>query len=144
MSPKPEPLELPADAAGLEAALQQLGAKRIEATLVASLAHGDSLGTRDIVESTGLRQPEVSVGMQVLRGRHWVEAESVPRHGKGRPMHRYKLVARPSDILAYYESEARRTIERFNEAMTTVREYFSGPVSSMHEHRRPPAAAAHA
>jgi predicted transcriptional regulator len=109
----------------LEEALQQLGAKRIEATLVASLAQQGSLGTREIVERTGLRQPEVSVGMQMLRGRHWVEAETVPRHGKGRPMHRYRLVAPPADILAFYESEGRRTIERFNDAMSTVRRYFS-------------------
>jgi predicted transcriptional regulator len=115
----------------LEDALQQLGAKRIEATLVASLALEGALGTREIVERTGLRQPEVSVGMQVLRSRHGVEAEAVPRQGKGRPMHRYRLVAQPADMLAYYESEGRRTIDRFNSAMTTVRRYFqstpSGP-----------------
>src|SRR5688572_5956487 len=139
--PSKAPLELPSDIAGLEAALQQLGAKRIEATLVASLAHGDALGTRDIVEATGLRQPEVSVGMQMLRTRHWVEAESVPRHGKGRPMHRYKLVARPAEILAFYESEARRTIEQFNAAMSTVRSYFS-PAAMTDSMRRPPAAPA--
>lgn len=142
--PSKEPLELPSDVAGLEAALQQLGAKRIEATLVASLAHGDALGTRDIVEATGLRQPEVSVGMQMLRTRHWVEAESVPRHGKGRPMHRYKLVARPSDILAFYESEASRTIERFNDAMSTVRQYFAPSTAMADSMRRPPAAPASA
>ena len=111
----------------LEDALQQLGAKRIEATLVASLAREGALGTREIVERTGLRQPEVSVGMQVLRTRHWVEAEPVPREGKGRPMHRYRLVAQPADMLAYYESEGRRTIDRFNTAMSTVRRYFTGP-----------------
>ena len=115
----------------LEDALQQLGAKRIEATLVASLALEGALGTREIVEKTGLRQPEVSVGMQVLRSRHWVEAEAVPRAGKGRPMHRYRLVAQPADMLAYYESEGRRTIDRFNSAMTTVRRYFqAGPPPS--------------
>jgi predicted transcriptional regulator len=114
----------------LEDALQQLGAKRIEATLVASLALEGALGTREIVEKTGLRQPEVSVGMQVLRSRHWVEAEAVPREGKGRPMHRYRLVAQPSDMLAYYESEGRRTIDRFNSAMTTVRRYFQATPSA--------------
>jgi predicted transcriptional regulator len=114
----------------LEDALQQLGAKRIEATLVASLALEGALGTREIVEKTGLRQPEVSVGMQVLRSRHWVEAEAVPRAGKGRPMHRYRLVAQPADMLAYYESEGRRTIDRFNSAMTTVRRYFQAPPSA--------------
>ena len=114
----------------LEDALQQLGAKRIEATLVASLALEGALGTREIVEKTGLRQPEVSVGMQVLRSRHWVEAEAVPREGKGRPMHRYRLVAQPAEMLAYYESEGRRTIDRFNTAMVTVRRYFQSTPSA--------------
>lgn len=123
----------------LEDALQQLGAKRIEATLVASLALQGALGTREIVERTGLRQPEVSVGMQVLRSRHWVEAEAVPREGKGRPMHRYRLVAQPAEMLAYYESEGRRTIDRFNSAMSTVRRYFQGSPS-----KRPEPAAASA
>jgi predicted transcriptional regulator len=120
----------------LEDALQQLGAKRIEATLVASLAKEGSLGTREIVERTGLRQPEVSVGMQMLRVRNWVAAEAVPREGKGRPMHRYRLVARPADILAFYESEGRRTIERFNAAMGTVRRYFADSMGG--EARRSP------
>ena len=139
MPPK-HPIDLPSDVAGLESALQQLGAKRIEATLVASLAAEGTLGTRDIVEKTGLRQPEVSVGMQMLRNRHWVEAEAVPREGKGRPMHRYRLVARPGDILAYYESEGRRTIERFNDALSTVRRYFHD-TGAPESHRRPPAGA---
>jgi predicted transcriptional regulator len=124
----------------LEEALQQLGAKRIEATLVARLALDGALGTRDIVERTGLRQPEVSVGMQVLRGRHWVVAEPVPREGKGRPMHRYRLVAAPSDVLAHYESEGRRTIDRFNLALQTVRRAFTAPIDG----KQPPAAAASA
>jgi predicted transcriptional regulator len=124
----------------LEEALQQLGAKRIEATLVARLALDGALGTREIVERTGLRQPEVSVGMQVLRGRHWVVAEPVPREGKGRPMHRYRLVAAPSDVLAHYESEGRRTIDRFNVALQTVRRHFTGPMDG----KQPPTAAASA
>lgn len=123
----------------LEEALQQLGAKRIEATLVARLALDGALGTREIVERTGLRQPEVSVGMQVLRGRHWVVAEPVPREGKGRPMHRYRLVAAPTEVLAHYESEGRRTIDRFNTALQTVRRAFTSV-----EGKQPPAAAASA
>ena len=129
-SPKPD----------LEEALQQLGAKRIEATLVARLALDGALGTREIVERTGLRQPEVSVGMQVLRSRHWVAAEPVPRTGKGRPMHRYRLVAAPTEVLAFYEGEGRRTIDRFNMALQTVRRHFA-TVAQMEGAKRPPAAA---
>jgi predicted transcriptional regulator len=82
--------------------------------------------------------------MQVLRGRHWVVAEPVPREGKGRPMHRYRLVAAPAAVLAFYEGEGRRTIDRFNEAMSTVRRYFSGSSFADSMRRTPAAAAAHA
>ena len=113
------------EGAELAEALQRLGAKRVEAALVASLADGEPLGTRDIVEKTGLRQPEVSVGMQELRQRHWVSFDAVPRVGKGRPMHRYKLIADADAIRAYYETQAKGVIEAFERALTVVKKHFS-------------------
>lgn len=106
-------------------ALQKLGAKRVEATLVASLAEQGSLGTRDLVAHTGLRQPEVSVGMQQLRLRHWVEAQPVPRNGKGRPMHRYRLVAHPDAVRRHYEEEGRRVIHEYEDAITVVKRHLA-------------------
>lgn len=102
-------------------ALQQLGAKRVEAALVASLAPGKPLGTRDIVASTGLRQPEVSVGMQELRARNWVAYDAVPHHGKGRPMHRYRLVADLEVVRSYYEAQARALLAACEEALNVLR-----------------------
>jgi predicted transcriptional regulator len=107
--------------AELQEALQRLGARRVEATLLSSLVEQGSLGTKDIVEQTGLRQPEVSVGMQLLRERHWVEAEAIPRAGKGRPMHKYRLVADAETIRRHYENEGKRAIDAFNQAMTVLR-----------------------
>jgi predicted transcriptional regulator len=104
-------------------ALQRLGAKRVEATLVAALAQGEPLGTNDLVEHTHLRQPEVSVGMQELRERGWVAAEPVPRQGKGRPMHRYRLLAKMGTVRAYYENLGKRAIAEFNAAMQVVQRY---------------------
>lgn len=111
------------DGAALTEALQQLGAKRVEAALVASLADGRPLGTRDIVERTGLRQPEVSVGMQELRDRHWVAFDALPRHGKGRPMHSYRLIANRGEIRAYYESHARTVIGAFEQALNVIKQH---------------------
>ena len=109
----------------LAEALQQLGAKRVEAALVASLASGRPLGTNDIVEATGLRQPEVSVGMQELRDRHWVAFEAVPRQGKGRPMHRYRLIADREAVRRYYEAQARGVIASFEKALNIVKQALS-------------------
>lgn len=106
--------------AALRDCLQQLGAKRVEATLLASLIRHGALGTQEIVEHTGLRQPEVSVGMRMLRDRDWVEAEPLPREGKGRPMHRYRLQADRSAVRAHYERMGRRAIRSYEEAMETL------------------------
>ena len=105
----------------LQEALQRLGARRVEATLVATLAEVGPLGTRDIVDRTGLRQPEVSVGMQVLRDRNWVEAEPMPREGKGRPMHRYRLAVASAQIRKHYEERGRQEMDRVQQAMQMVK-----------------------
>jgi predicted transcriptional regulator len=111
----------PASPDDLQDALQRLGARRVEATLVATLATHGPLGTREIVARTGLRQPEVSVGMQVLRDRGWVQAETIPREGKGRPMHRYGLAVAAPQVRRHYEGEGRRRLEEVNAAMRTLR-----------------------
>jgi len=102
--------------------LQRLGAKRVEATLLAVLLKEGSQGTKEIVEGTGLRQPEVSVGMQVLRDRGWVEAEAIPRRGKGRPMHKYRLVVEPQEIRKYFEAEGKKEIEAYKQAVQVLKE----------------------
>lgn len=106
-------------------ALQRLGAKRVEATLVAALTHSGGMGTRDLVAQTHLRQPEVSVGMQVLRERGWVAAEPVARRGKGRPMHRYKLVADMSSLRSFYEARGRHMIDDFLAAINIVKRHLA-------------------
>ncbi len=108
------------DEAGLRDCLQQLGAKRVEATLLASLiAHG-SMGTQEIVDHTGLRQPEVSVGMRMLRDRGWADAEAVPRDGKGRPMHKYKLMAKGASIKQHYGELGQKAIQSYEHAIGTL------------------------
>ena len=88
---------------------------------MAALATQGPLGTRDIVARTGLRQPEVSVGMQALRDRGWVHSEAVPRAGKGRPMHSYRLAVASPQVRRHYEGEGRRRLDEVNEALQTVR-----------------------
>lgn len=102
--------------------LQRLGARRVEAALLACLLDQGPLGTKDIVARTGLRQPEVSVGMQTLRDRGWVEAESIPRKGKGRPMHRYALVVPPVKVRGFYEAEGRSAIKENQEAIKALKD----------------------
>lgn len=53
----------------------------------------------DIEKATGLRQPEVSIAMQELRRRKWVEKRDIKKEGKGRPVHSYKLSVPFSNIV---------------------------------------------
>ncbi len=53
----------------------------------------------EIEKATGLRQPEVSIAMQELRRRKWVEKRDIKKEGKGRPVHSYKLSVPFSDIV---------------------------------------------
>lgn len=94
-----------------------LGAKRVEALLVSCLASQAPLATEEVVKRTGLRQPEVSVGMRTLRERDWVESEPIPREGKGRPMHRYMLAVDPSQIYEHYAQAAQEQIASLQESL---------------------------
>lgn len=106
----------------LQTALQRLGAKRVEAALVALLAEQGDMDTKDIVESTGLRQPEVSVGMRELRRRGWVEADPMPSQGKGRPMHKYHLAVPSAVLRKHYEAQGKKTVQDFEQALKLVRQ----------------------
>lgn len=66
----------------------------------------------DIETHTSLRQPEVSIAMQELRDRGWVEKRDIKKKGKGRPVHAYRLaIAFPEIIDAIEEDEKRRVQE---------------------------------
>ncbi len=112
------------DPGNLRDALQVLGATRVEATLLAALQQKGALGTKDIVDQTGLRQPEVSVGMRTFRERGWIEAETMARSGKGRPMHRYHLTAKGTEIRSFYEAQGKEVMERHKKAIATLRSGF--------------------
>src|SRR5438046_10744657 len=64
--------------------------KNIAKTLV-FLSKRDETTSVEIEKATGLRQPEVSMAMQELRRRRWVEARDIKKEGQGRPGHAYGL-----------------------------------------------------
>lgn len=100
--------------------LQLLGASRVEALLVLHLLAHPTTSTADIIAATGLRQPEVSVGMRDLRQRGWVATTSIAREGKGRPMHGYSLALAPADVLHHYVAEGKRHMDEFRAAVQAV------------------------
>src|SRR5205823_13383488 len=65
----------------------------------------------EIEKATGLRQPEVSIAMQELRRRRWVDKRDIKKEGKGRPVYSYRLSVPWSEILATIDREAQTKIE---------------------------------
>src|SRR3990170_8636343 len=65
----------------------------------------------EIEKATGLRQPEVSIAMQELRRRRWVDKRDIKKEGKGRPVHAYRLASPFADIVETIAREERQKIE---------------------------------
>lgn len=107
-------------------ALRNLKVPRNVAALITYLANARKASSREIEMGTNLRQPEVSIGMRVLRNNNWVEEQYIKAEGKGRPMIVYNLRVPIETIIKYYEEESNRestkamgAIQRLRELTTT-------------------------
>ena len=85
--------------------LRELGASRSVATMMAYLMNVDEASSREIEISTGLRQPEVSLAMRLMRNQSWVSVRLEKKSGKGRPTKIYSLMVQVDEIISYYEDE---------------------------------------
>ncbi len=85
--------------------LRKLGMSRNVATMMAYLINVNEASSQEIEISTGLRQPEVSLAMRLMRNQSWVSVRSEKKPGKGRPLKIYSLVTPVDNILSYYEDK---------------------------------------
>ena len=85
--------------------LSNLGMSRNAATTMAYLMNVDEASSREIEISTGLRQPEVSLAMNLMCKQSWVGMRSEKKPGKGRPINIYYLTAPVDGIISYYEDK---------------------------------------
>ncbi len=106
--------------ASLSISLQRIGVTRIEAELISLLNEQPDVSTKEAVELTSLRQPEVSVGMRELVERGWVECEPIPRDGKGRPMNRYRLGVEPERMHVHYVALGEQAQSNLDGAMNVI------------------------
>src|SRR5438046_7846582 len=91
--------------------------KNIAKTLV-FLSKKEETTSVDIEKATGLRQPEVSIAMQELRRRRWVEKRDIKKEGKGRPVHAYRLAVPLDAIIDMIARDERAKLEDME---TTIR-----------------------
>jgi predicted transcriptional regulator len=96
--------------------LSNIGMSKNIATTMAYLINVDKASSREIEISTGLRQPEISLAMRLMRNQSWVSVRSEKKHGKGRPMKIYSLAASVDEIISYYEDK----IDKESQATVSV------------------------
>jgi len=95
--------------------------KNIARTLV-FVASRDETKSREIEDATDLRQPEVSIAMQELRGKGWVTKRDIKKEGKGRPVHGYKLENPIEEIIEEIEEKEKERIEDIKENLKEIKE----------------------
>jgi len=71
----------------------------------------DECRSAEIEHGANLRQPEVSVAMQQLQDKGWIQRKYKKKKGKGRPVHIYKLTAPIDNIVKNFENEKIQEIE---------------------------------
>ena len=103
-------------------ALRNLRVPRSVATLITFLANANEATSREIEVGTGMRQPEVSIGMRGLRQNNWIEEHEVKREGKGRPTKVYKLSVSLDEIVRHYEEQKSEEAAQTMQAIQRLKE----------------------
>jgi predicted transcriptional regulator len=76
---------------------------RNKALLVVYFSGVEVATSKEIEAGTGLRRPEVSIGMKMLRSRDWIWDEEIRSEKKGRPTKVYTLKVALAEIVKYLE-----------------------------------------
>jgi predicted transcriptional regulator len=105
--------------------LESVGMKRAVASVITFLKDQKERSSKDIEIATGLRQPEVSIAMQTLRERNWLNEHGIKGSRKGRPLKIYALRATIAEIINYCEEEKSRELARTFEVIQRLKELSS-------------------
>ena len=85
--------------------LTNVGLKSNEARVLVVLFKGYDLTSREIERIVDLRQPEVSIAINLLIGKKWAQISSLITEKKGRPVKVYSLAASIDSILDQIEEQ---------------------------------------
>lgn len=103
-------------------ALRSLNMPRIAAVLITYLSKANEATSREIEMETGLRQPEVSMGMHILNENKWVTVREIKMEKKGRPKKVFSLSVPIEEVIKHYEEEKSRESARAMEAIQKLKE----------------------
>ncbi len=77
----------------------------------------------EIERETGLRQPEVSIAMQWLRRKGWINKRNMKKEGKGRPIHGYRLSKSFNEILEEIIQDLSNKISEINSNIEQLKSF---------------------
>ena len=89
----------------------ELGMPKNLAKTLTYISQVDECRSADIERGANLRQPEVSVAMQELKKKGWIDKRDLKKEGKGRPIYIYKLTSPLEQIIGSFEKEKLQEIE---------------------------------
>lgn len=88
-----------------------LGMPKNLAKTLMYISQTDECRSAEIEHGANLRQPEVSVAMQILQQKGWIIKRDLKKKGKGRPVHLYKLISPINEIIKNFEKEKLKEID---------------------------------
>ena len=83
----------------------------------------DEVTSVEIERETSLRQPEVSIAMQWLRRKGWINKRNMKKEGKGRPIHGYKLSKDFNEILEEIIQDLSNKIEEIQNNIEQLKSF---------------------
>jgi predicted transcriptional regulator len=89
----------------------ELGMPRNLAKTLMYISKTEECKSAEIEHQANLRQPEVSVAMQVLQEKGWINKRDLKKKGKGRPVHIYSLRNSLDTIIKNFEQEKIKEID---------------------------------
>jgi len=107
--------------------------KNIAKTLL-YVSQVDECKSGEVERGANLRQPDVSIAMQELRERGWVDMQSLrKKKGKGRPIHMYKTTMPLSRVMEEIKQEKTKEIEAISNNMAELENIFNNRKRRMNE-----------
>ncbi len=98
--------------------LEKMGLNKNVSVVVTCLFSKDGLKSKDIQRIANISQPEVSIAIQKLNGRGWVDEKVANKKERGRPTMEYRLSKSIEDIVGELEKE---WIEKKKEEKNNIR-----------------------
>jgi len=100
---------------------REIGMPKYLSKALMYISQVDECRSADVEKGANLRQPEVSIAMQELRRRGWVQKRELKKKGKGRPVHMYKTIVELSEVVNTIEQEKLKEIAEVKNTMTELK-----------------------